>query len=110
MGDFFGGIFKFLGQYDFATVMHKFRNIDTHVLLTSPITWLITVAVVGFSVLKRQYKYLVLLVSAGLFMFLVKLTVPEGDAPFLASNIALFIAGAVGFISLNFYIFFIREP
>jgi hypothetical protein len=109
MKELFDKIINFLAQYDFTTLMKTFRQLQMDQVVKNPVVWIVAVPFVAFCLFKRQIKYLVIVVSLILFLFLVSNTLPEAGETISADKLVKFVAGAVGLIGVNFYLLFVRD-
>lgn len=109
MKEMFSKIMGFLAQYDFATVMKIVRELKMEQVLRNPVVWLVTIPIVAFCVVRRQYKILVVGVSFLLLLFLISYTVPQGDDTMSAEKLVTFVGGMIGLIGVNFYLLFVRD-
>lgn len=109
MKGMFDKILDFLAQYDFMTLMKLFRNLKMEQVLHNPMVWVVTIAFVGFCVMKKRLKYLVLAVSLLLFLLLLSYTIPEGSGTISTEKMLKFIGGTVALFAVNFYLVFIRD-
>ena len=109
MKGMFDKILEFLAQYDFMTLMKLFRNLKWEQVLRNPYVWVVTLVLVGFCVLKKRYKYLVVAASLLLFFLLLSHTIPEGAGTISGEQLIKFVGGTVGLFAVNFYLLFVRD-
>jgi hypothetical protein len=99
---------NFIKENDINTVMELVRQLDWGQILRNPLTWVITLALIGWIIWKKQYKLIILAVSGIAFMFLLQYSLPPSGEKIEFSSLLTFLGGSVVIIGLNLYIFLIK--
>jgi ascorbate-specific PTS system EIIC-type component UlaA len=109
MKEMFDKIIAFLAQYDFMTVTRAVRDLSAEQILKNPAFWIVTVPFVGYCVLRRRYKYIIVAVSVVAFAYLVGDILPRGGESIEPTKLVKFVGGTVGLLAVNFYLLFVRD-
>lgn len=105
IGDLF---IEFLRTYDSYKVMEIVHNLEWEDVASNPYVWLIGIPSVGYMLVKRRFKSLVVLSSMGAFLCLLKTTLPASGEAIPFDKLMTFIGGCVALVALNLYFLLIR--
>jgi hypothetical protein len=99
---------NFLKENDITTLAQNARSLDWGQVVTNPLFWLVLIVFLAWVVWKKQFKLLLLLASAGAFVFLLQVSLPPSGDKIELNSLIKFLGGAVVIIGLNLYVFLIK--
>ncbi len=100
---------NFLATYDSHKISELVHNLKWEDVLANPYVWLIGLSSVGYMVVKKRFKTLVLIFSLVAFLYLVQTTLPSAGETIPLENLLKFIGGSVILGGLNLYLLFVRS-
>lgn len=108
LGKAWEGLIDFLKTYSFQKVLEMMHEFTWEEVLTNPYVWVIGLSSVGYLLLKKRVRILILLTSLGAFLYLLGITLPTSgeDIPF--EKLMIFIGGSVALAAINLYFLFMR--
>ena len=89
--------------------MKMLKNLKMEQVLYSPVVWVVAVVFVGFCLVKKQVKWLVLAASIALFFLLLSHTLPEASESISADKLIKFVGGTVALFAVDYYLIFVRD-
>lgn len=98
----------FLRTYDSYKIMEIVHELKWEDLSSNPYVWLVGIPGVGYLLIRRRFKALILLSSMGGFLYLLKITLPASGESIPFDKLMTFIGGCVALIALNLYVLLIR--
>jgi hypothetical protein len=103
------GFVKFLTDNDAATLAESARKIDFGELLTNPLFWVVSIALLVLAVWRKQVKLMLLAVSVVAFFFLLQNTLPPAGQSLSLKGLLKFGGGTLAIVGMNFYFLLIRR-
>lgn len=100
---------KFLTDNDAGTLAESIRKIDFGELLTNPLFWVVSIALLVLAVWRKQVKLMLLAFSAVAFFFLLQNTLPPGGENLSLEGLLKFGGGTLAIVGVNFYFLLIRR-
>jgi hypothetical protein len=108
LGKIWDGFIDFLKTYDFHKVTKVVSDLKWEEELTNPYVWVIGLSIVGYLLVKKRVKALILLVSLGVFLYLLGITLPSSGEAIPFEKLMTFIGGSVVLAVVNLYFLFMR--
>ncbi|HOV84755.1 MAG TPA: hypothetical protein PLM79_00210 [Syntrophobacteraceae bacterium] len=100
---------RFLSEYDVTKIMDMIARVDWQKALSSPFTWLVLVPVLGYLILRRHFRILLVSASVVVFLVFVQTRLPAAGEAIPVSKLMEFLGVAVLIIAVNIYYLFMRE-
>lgn len=106
---FWGQFVHFLEEYNSQKIIELIRTVDWRGLAVNPLAWFIFLLLMGYVVWRRKIRPLILACSVVAFVFLLQYTLPAAGGSIPLADLIKFLAGVLGLVGLNVYLFFIRD-
>lgn len=103
------GLAKFLADYDAHKMAEVIRTLDWGKLLSESTTWFIVLPPVLLLVWRKAYRFLLLLASLVVFVFLLQYTLPPAGQSMPLNKLLEFIGGTMVLVVVNLYFLLMRE-
>jgi len=100
---------RFLSEYDLTKILDMIARVDWQKVLLSPFTWLVLIPVLGYLILRRHFRILLVSASVGVFLFFVQTRIPPAGEAIPISKLMEFLGVAVLIIAINLYFLFLRD-
>ncbi len=107
--EFFLRIYDFLVANDFPTLLENIRQMEWTTVARSAYTWLIALPLLIYLLWTKKFKFLISLVTFGLFIILLQFTLSPPDVKQPLSDLLTFLAGASALVGLNLYLYLVRD-
>jgi hypothetical protein len=98
----------FLTTYDSYKVTEMLHDLKWEEVTSNPYVWLIGLPSVGYMLVKRRFKTVILLASLGSFLYLLEITLPSSGEAVPFEKLLTFIGGTVVLVVVNLYFIFMR--
>lgn len=108
LGRIWKGFIEFLNTYDLHKITEMLRDLKWEEVLTNPYVWVIGLSSVGYMLMKKRFKALMLIFSLGIFLYLLGITIPSSGEAIPFEKLMTFIGGSVVLAVLNLYFLFMR--
>jgi len=102
-------VVRFLTEYDLNKIMDILSGVDRQEVLLSPFTWLVSVPLLVYLIVRRHYRILLVGISAAVFVFFLQTRFPPAGETIPLSKLLEFLGVAIGIIGVNVYLLFIRD-
>lgn len=99
---------EFLVEYDTHKIAEVLREMNWQEQLRNPLAWLVGLAVLGYSIWKRELRIPVLILSFIAFMYLCQSTLPGPGEKLSLDALLEFFGGSIVLLIINGYFFFVR--
>ncbi len=99
---------NFLAAYDSSKIAELLRDLKWREVAANPYVWLIGVPTLGYLLVRKRFKTLMLLFSLVGFLYLVQLALPSSGEHIPLDKLLTFVGGSVALVFVNLYFLFIR--
>jgi hypothetical protein len=99
----------FLVTYDSHKISQWVEELKMEEVLRNPYVWLIGLSILGYLIVKKRFKALLLIFSLVAFLYLLQITFPQSAQTIPLEKLLRFISGCVVLAVLNLYFLFVRQ-
>ncbi len=99
----------FLVTYDSQKVSQWVTELKWEEVLKNPYVWLTGLSILGYLIIKKRFKALLLIGSLAAFLYLLQITFPPSAQTIPLEKLLRFIGGCVVLAVLNLYFLFVRQ-
>jgi len=105
----FSNLWEIIKTYDLQKILDLIHSINWLELMNSPVAWLVLIAVLLVIIISKRYRYVLVVLSIAVFIYLVDKTLPAQLENVELKNLIGFFAGTVAIVGINFYFLVVRE-
>ncbi len=99
---------NFLAAYDSSKIAELVRDLKWQEVAANPYVWLIGLPTLGYLLVRKRFKALMLLFSLVGFLYLLQHTLPSSGDNIPLDKLLTFVGGSVALVFVNLYFLFIR--
>jgi hypothetical protein len=100
---------NFLVTYDSHKISQLIDELKWEEALRNPYVWLIGMPILGYLMIKKRFKVLMVVFSLVAFLYLLQITFPQSAQTIPLDKLLRFIGGCVVLGVLNLYFLFVRQ-
>jgi hypothetical protein len=100
---------NFLVTYDSHKISQLIDQLKWEDVFNNPYVWLIGMPMVGYLLIRKRFKALMLIFSLAAFLYLLQITFPQSAQTIPLDRLLRFIGGCVVLGVLNLYFLFVRQ-